>query len=60
VVGKVSLGTLTELDAAFERYEAEVQAAGLQPMAVKTYLLHSRNFIRWLRDDFTPGAKLKR
>ena len=59
-MGKVKPETLREVEAAFDRYEAEVRAAGLQASAEKTYLVHSNNFIRWLRDEFTPGATLKR
>jgi hypothetical protein len=56
---KLTAETLAEVDAAFERYESVVRASGLRPSAEKTYLLHSSQFVRWLHDDFTPGAKLK-
>lgn len=56
-MAKLSAETLAEIDAAFDRYESEVRAAGLRPSAEKTYLLHSSEFVRWLHDDFTPGAR---
>jgi hypothetical protein len=58
-MAKLSTETLAKIDAAFDRYESVVRAAGLRPSAEKTYLLHSSQFVRWLHDDFTPGAKLK-
>ena len=24
-----------------------------------TYLLHARHFVRWLKDDFKPGANVR-
>ena len=43
---------------ALREYETEVDASKLRPNARYTYLLHARNFVRWLRGDFTPGGTL--
>ena len=43
---------------ALERYRREVGRTGLAPATKRTYLLHAENFVRWLDDDFVPGAKL--
>lgn len=54
----MSSSALREVEEAFRRYEAEVEESNMTPESKKTYLLHSRNFIRWLRGDFRPGDRL--
>jgi hypothetical protein len=54
---RIPTEVLKEIEAALDRYEADVQAAPLTPATRKTYLLHARNFVRWLGDDFTPGGR---
>jgi hypothetical protein len=56
---KISREALDEVERAFERYEREVSATRLMDNAKNTYLLHARNFVRWLNDDFEPGARLR-
>jgi hypothetical protein len=56
---KVSANTLREVEEALDRYRKEVVAAKLARATEKTYLLHSENFVRWLKDEFEPGARLK-
>ena len=55
---KVNADTLQAVQDALERYEAEVSETLLAPSAKRTYLLHARHFVRWLADDFEPGATL--
>lgn len=57
-MAKISQQCLSEIKAAFQRYEQEVEVSKLQQSAKRTYLLHSRNFVRWLEGDFTPGGTL--
>ena len=57
---KVSLLTLQEVQDAFERYHETVEQSPLSLSAKHTYLLHARQFVRWLNDDFTPGANVGR
>jgi hypothetical protein len=52
--------TVRLVEQAFERYAKVVDSAPLMPNTRRTYLLHSRNFVRWLKDDFTPGATIQR
>jgi hypothetical protein len=52
--------TVRLVEQAWERYEKVVDNAPLMPNAKRTYLLHSRNFVRWLKDDFMPGATIRR
>ncbi|MFC6330996.1 hypothetical protein ACFP56_00045 [Paenibacillus septentrionalis] len=58
---KASPDFIKQLELLFEQYEKEVmerQHDGiLEEKTVKTYLLHSNNFVRWCRNDFVPGAK---
>lgn len=57
---KVSLLTLKEVQDAFEQYEKVVEDSPLKLSAKNTYLLHARQFVRWLDDRFTPGATVNR
>ena len=56
---KVSRDTLTAVQRALEQYKDMVEATALSPAAKRTYLLHAEHFVRWLDDDFEPGATLK-
>jgi len=49
---------LAAVKAALEQYEIEVKASKLQPNSQRTYLLHARNFVRWIEGDFRPGGTL--
>jgi len=54
----ITSGVLREVERALEQYEAEVKAAGISRDTERTYLGHTRRFVRWLNDDFTPGGTL--
>ena len=56
---KMDQSTLRKVQEAFEEYVTEVEATSLTDSAKRTYLLHARNFVRWLDDDFEPGGTLK-
>ena len=53
---KVSPEVLKSVQEALTRYIEEVEASPLARKSKRTYLLHSRNFVRWLNDDFQPSA----
>jgi len=55
---EIDRGALDEVETAFQRYKAAVEASALQSSTKRTYLLHSENFIRWLRGEFKPGRTL--
>lgn len=59
-MAKVSIEVLNAVQDALERYETEVEDSPLRRSAKDTYVLHARHFVRWLEDDFEPGASLKR
>jgi hypothetical protein len=54
---KISPEARREIERALREYEAEVEATNLSEPTKKTYLGHTREFVRWLNDDFTPGEK---
>jgi len=58
---KVSKGLLKKLEELYSQYEKEVPKAEeneyLKVNTRKTYLLHSNNFMRWLKNDFEPGER---
>ena len=57
---KVSHAALNEVRDALERYKEVVEATEMTPKSKNTYLLHAEHFVRWLADDFQPGATLRR
>ena len=56
---KIGGESLYQVQAALEKYEEAVNATAMTVESKKTYLLHARNFVRWLDDDFEPGATLR-
>lgn len=60
---KVTKDVSVILDKLLDEYEKEVLAAKgqgyLRENTSRTYLLHSRNFVKWCNDDFEPGGKNK-
>ena len=56
--------TMEKIEALYHEYEAEVLAAEekglLMKNTVRTYLLHSRNFVKWCKGQFEPGGRNKR
>ena len=55
---KVTLSAMTEIKAALAAYIAEVEAAPLKPSSVHTYCHRASLFVRWLNDEFKPGANV--
>ena len=47
-----------ELERCYGRYKREVEATSLRDASKRTYLLHSWNFVRWVKGDFEPGANV--
>ena len=59
LVPKISQSSLQEIREAFERYSDVVEESELRLSAKNTYLLHARQFVRWLSDEFEPGATIR-
>ncbi|HUA14786.1 MAG TPA: hypothetical protein VMG31_05775 [Verrucomicrobiae bacterium] len=53
----VSKKALEEIEAALGEYEKEVELSNMTVSTKQTYLLHSANFVKWLKGEFTPGAR---
>ena len=56
---KVSAEALEAVELALGKYMNEVEASLLRPATKKTHILHAQYFVRWLKDDFEPGATLR-
>ena len=54
---QISRPALQEVEEALRKYEQEVGASNMTASTKRTYLLHSNNFVRWLKDDFVPGGQ---
>ena len=52
--------TIGEIEAALGRYEALVNASALAKDSKINYYTFAREFVRWLKDDFVPGAHVRR
>jgi hypothetical protein len=46
--------TAAELRSELARFESELEAAGLKPASVATYVKGGETFVRWLEGDFVP------
>ena len=57
---KVSSEVLRAVRDALGKYEAEISDTPMTRNTKKTYILHAEHFVRWLNDDFEPGATLKK
>ena len=51
---------LRAAEEALEQYEEDVERSPLTRNTKDTYLLHARNFVRWMKGEFEPGATLRR
>ena len=51
--------SLADVKDAFERYKMEVSASKLQPGVKYDYIGYVDRFLRWLNDDFVPGARVR-
>lgn len=58
---RMSRRATDEVEQALEQYRellAELEETGvLKENTRKTYLLHSENFVRWLKGGFDPGKR---
>lgn len=58
---KTSSITMQEIERLLSEYEKEIQEAFQKGLlvdnTVRTYLLHSRNFVKWCHGEFIPGSR---
>jgi len=57
-MAKIGQQALKEVNIALEHYETEVKRSKLRPVSKRSYLIHARQFVRWIEDDFAPGGTL--
>ena len=54
---KVGDDALREVTIALRQWEYDVtESDGLKQSSKQTYIDYAREFVRWLNDDFQPGA----
>ena len=58
---KTTPETLKEIERLFNTYSREVENARaskiIKDNTATTYLLHSGNFVRWIKGEFEPGGR---
>jgi hypothetical protein len=58
---RINRDSLSEVEAALERYRELLarleQGGAIKPNTSNTYLLHSENFVRWLRGEWERGDR---
>lgn len=58
---KTSKDIMSEIEKLFDDYQEEVNSLKekgiIMDNTATTYLLHSYNFVRWCKGEFTPGSK---
>lgn len=54
-MAQIGSKSLSEVIEALARYQREVEESTLKPSTKRTYILHARNFVNWLKGDFRPG-----
>ena len=47
---------IATLESLIDQYEKVVEHASYTESTKHTYIYHSRNFVRWVKGDFEPGA----
>lgn len=61
---KASQEFIRQLEDLYQAYEKEVQEKSkdglLAESSLRTYLLHSSNFVKWCRGNFDPGGRNKK
>lgn len=53
----VSNKALQEIEAALREYARQVEVSNMTSSTKHTYLLHSANFVKWLKGEFVPGGR---
>lgn len=54
---RVGNATLREIELALSEYRNAVESSNMTAKTKKTYMLHSENFVRWLKGEFVPGRR---
>jgi hypothetical protein len=57
---KTDSKTLSEILKLHAEYVKEVEFSGIKPLSIEIYKTNSHNFVRWIKDEFSPGSKLRK
>lgn len=57
---KTDSKTLSEILKLHAEYVKEVEFSGIKPLSIEIYKTNSNNFVRWIKDEFNPGSKLRK
>ena len=55
---KISVTALSEVETALKQYVEEVLDSSLSLVSQEIYVDHASNFVRWLRNEFSPGSRV--
>ncbi|WP_031530041.1 hypothetical protein [Dyadobacter crusticola] len=50
---------LDEINRLLADYLSEIQNSDLKPLSAQVYQVQSKNFVRWINGEFTPGEVKK-
>ena len=59
-MAKIERELVAHIRSALQEYIVEVEESLLAPNTKATYIRHASTLVRWLYDDFSPGATLAR
>jgi len=56
---KTDENTLLMIQKFYDKYKILIESSNMKPLSMDIYITHAHYFVRWLADDFTPGARLR-
>ncbi|MCE7041326.1 hypothetical protein [Dyadobacter sp. CY312] len=51
---------IVEINRLLENYLKEIENSNLKPLSAMVYQVQSKNFVRWINGEFTPGEVKKK
>jgi hypothetical protein len=54
---RISASAMAEVQSALNDYWVELDASDLSEASKGIYMANADNFVRWMRNDFTPGSR---
>lgn len=55
---EISKSALTEVESALKQYRDVVLKSELSPASQAIYIDHATNFVRWVKGEYIPGARV--
>lgn len=56
---KTQANVVEEINRLLADYLLEIENSDLKPLSAQVYQVQSKNFVRWIKDEFTPGEVKK-